>query len=99
MTDITEHKWSDNISINRATISHDKILIWCVADCLEGEDSIMIDKSDAIAIAKHFDIIRDSTKTVVLKPGESVLLIDENGNRPFPPEDSISITGTWHKEI
>ena len=51
MTDITEHEWSDE-EISAEEIGDDTIWIWAV----NGNAGISLNKEDAMAIAKHFNL-------------------------------------------
>jgi len=76
MTDIAEHKWnsSNDPKINGWLCELDEIRPNgdLIIGGSQGGDAILINKSDAIAIAKHFGLIETETE---------YLLKGENGKR------------------
>lgn len=82
MTNITEHKWSDD-SVMDAQPYTESINIGLHMGC----GSIDINKSDAIAIAKHFGLIKDKPKDQVRTFSKDALMEihKEQVNEIVPP--------------
>jgi len=83
MTDITEHKWSDKtVDVDSEYILNRGLHLYCGQ---AGE--IFINKSDAIAIAKHFDIFRALSS---LEYMAKELEVNLDSNRIDREEESLS---------
>jgi len=83
--DITKHKWSDE-DITCATPNSNNLALGVV-----DVDSIYIEESDAIAIAKHFKLLPNLEKgTIIIDTGDILRVTDGEG---------LSVNVNWHEDL